>query len=145
MFYDRFIQLCEQKGVKPTRAAIENGIARSAVSNWKSNWAKGIESLPSTTNANALAEYFGVSVDYLVGNVNDPCFYLDNQRIADEINSLDGYKKKPAAPQGGELSGVYLSFAKTAQDEGLDPADIEYALNLVRRIREQEKKRNRGE
>ena len=144
MFYDRFIQLCEQKGVKPTRAAIENGIARSAVSNWKSNWAQGIESLPSTANANALADYFDVSVDYLLGNVSEPYFHLDNQRIADEINSLDGYKK-PAAPQGSELSGVYLSFAKTAQDEGLDPADIEYALNLVRRIREQEKKRNRGE
>lgn len=144
MFYDRFIQLCEQKGVKPTRAAIENGIARSAVSNWKSNWAQGIESLPSTANANALADYFDVSVDYLLGNVSEPYFHLDNQRIADEINSLDGYKK-PAAPQGNELSGVYLSFAKTAQDEGLDPADIEYALNLVRRIREQEKKRNRGE
>ncbi len=68
MFYDRFIQLCEQKGMKPTRVAIENGIARSAVSNWKSNWANGIESLPSAANANALAAYFGVSVDYLLGN-----------------------------------------------------------------------------
>ena len=48
--------------------AIENGIARSAVSNWKSNWANGIESLPSAANANALAAYFGVSVDYLLGN-----------------------------------------------------------------------------
>lgn len=143
MFYDRFIQLCEQKGVKPTRAAIENGIARSAVSNWKSNWAKGIESLPSTANANALAEYFGVSVDYLVGNGKEPS--PEAQVFVDTSASMRAAEKKPAAQTGSELSGVYLSFAKTAQDEGLDPADIEYALNLVRRIREQEKKRNRGE
>lgn len=143
MFYDRFIQLCEQKGVKPTRAAIENGIARSAVSNWKSNWTKGIESLPSTANANALAEYFGVSVDYLVGNGKEPS--PEAQVFVDTSASMRAAEKKPAAQTGSELSGVYLSFAKTAQDEGLDPADIEYALNLVRRIREQEKKRNRGE
>lgn len=118
MFYDRFIQLCEQKGVKPTRAAIENGIARSAVSNWKSNWAQGIESLPSTANANALADYFDVSVDYLLGNVSEPYFHLDNQRIADEINSLDGYKKEPGqkAEPNNDYEEHILMLARKAED-----------------------------
>ncbi len=34
-----------------------------------------------------LADFFGVSVDYLIGNVNEPFFYLDNERILRDINS----------------------------------------------------------
>lgn len=139
--YNRIETLCKEAGENITTMCKLAGVPRSALSDYKAGRIKSL----SADKLSKIASHFNVSVDYLLGNVNDPCFYLDNQRIADEINSLDGYKKKPAAPQGSELSGVYLSFAKTAQDEGLDPADIEYALNLVRRIREQEKKRNRGE
>ena len=68
MFYDRFVHLCELKGVKATRAAVDVGIAKSAVTNWKTNYQKGIEVLPNAANASALADYFGVTVDYLLGN-----------------------------------------------------------------------------
>lgn len=138
--YNRIETLCKEAGENITTMCKLAGVPRSALSDYKAGRIKSL----SADKLSKIASHFNVSVDYLLGNVNDPYFHLDNQRIADEINSLDGYKK-PAAPQGNELSGVYLSFAKTAQDEGLDPADIEYALNLVRRIREQEKKRNRGE
>ncbi|WP_162613365.1 helix-turn-helix transcriptional regulator [Gemmiger sp. An50] len=141
ILYERIESLCQERNITVGKLCGEIGIRRSLMSDLK----MGRKQTLSTETLSKLSGYFGVSIDYLLGNVNDPYFHLDNQRIADEINSLDGYKKKPAAPQGSELSGVYLSFAKTAQDEGLDPADIEYALNLVRRIREQEKKRNRGE
>ena len=138
--YNRIETLCKEAGENITTMCKLAGVPRSALSDYKAGRIKSL----SADKLSKIASHFNVSVDYLLGNVNDPYFHLDNQRIADEINSLDGYKK-PAAPQGNELSGVYLSFAKTAQDEGIDPADIEYALNLVRRIREQEKKRNRGE
>lgn len=67
MFYDTFVQLCEQNGIKPTRAAIEAGVPKSAVSYWKSNWEKNIEVLPTNKNALLLAKYFGVSIDILLG------------------------------------------------------------------------------
>lgn len=138
--YNRIETLCKEAGENITTMCKLAGVPRSALSDYKAGRIKSL----SADKLSKIASHFNVSVDYLLGNVSEPYFHLDNQRITDEINSLDGYKK-PAAPQGNELSGVYLSFAKTAQDEGLDPADIEYALNLVRRIREQEKKRNRGE
>lgn len=72
MFYDNFVRLCKQKHVKPTRAALEAGVARSAVSNWKSNWERGIEVFPTSVNAKALAAYFGCSVDYLLGKPEKP-------------------------------------------------------------------------
>lgn len=56
-----------------------------------------------------LADYFGVTVDYLVGNVNDPFFYLDNKRILDEINDT-GIKKEPSGPAAEELSEEDRAF-----------------------------------
>lgn len=55
-----------------------------------------------------LADYFGVTVDYLVGNVNEPFFYLDNKRILDEINDT-GNKKDPAL--AGKVSDEDIKFA----------------------------------
>lgn len=60
MFYDIFLQLCDEKGVKPTPAAIAIGVSSAAAAKWK----KG--STPSGDNLQKIAEYFNVSVDYLL-------------------------------------------------------------------------------
>lgn len=65
MFYDIFVQLCMQKGVKPGRVAEDCGINRSNVSLWKS---KGYT--PRGDALNRIAAYFGVSVDYLLGGAD---------------------------------------------------------------------------
>ena len=57
-FYDKFVNLCKEKGVKPTRAGIEVGIPKQTVSNWK-NGRK-----PGATYIAQLADYFGVPVSY---------------------------------------------------------------------------------
>lgn len=63
MFYDKYYELCKQKGVSPSAAAIEMGINKGTVSIWKS---KG--TTPQTVILGKIADYFGVSVDYLLGN-----------------------------------------------------------------------------
>lgn len=63
MFYDVFLSLCNKANIKPSKAAEECGINRSNVSLWKS---KGYT--PRGDALQALADYFGVSVDYLLGN-----------------------------------------------------------------------------
>lgn len=60
MFYERFLALCNTKGVKPTAVADAIGLSRTNASYWK----KG--SLPSTRNLRKLADYFGVPVEYLL-------------------------------------------------------------------------------
>lgn len=61
-FYDRFIKLCIQNGVKPCPMVESIGIQKTAVSNWKSRKSK-----PTAYNLQKLADYFGVSVEYLKG------------------------------------------------------------------------------
>ena len=60
MFYDRFIQLCSEKGVKPTPLVVSMGLSSSNVSQWK----KG--STPRPAILKKLADYFGVSPEYLM-------------------------------------------------------------------------------
>lgn len=60
-FYQRFLELCEEKGVKPTNLLLSMNLSSSKGTAWKNG------SLPSTEILIALSNEFNVSVDYLVG------------------------------------------------------------------------------
>ena len=62
MFYDRFIELCSQKGVKPTRAALDAKISKSLVSKWKNN----VSEIPSMEVLEKLSKYFNIPVSALL-------------------------------------------------------------------------------
>lgn len=63
MFYDRFVYLCSQRGISPSKAAVEAGISKSLVTKWKTNNVKD----PSPDVLRKLAAYFGMSVSELLG------------------------------------------------------------------------------
>ena len=65
MFFDNFVRLCEQKGVKPSRALTEAGVPKSAYSYWRTEAGAGNDAKPTNQNAVKLAQYFNVTVDYL--------------------------------------------------------------------------------
>ena len=46
-----------------------------------------------------ISEFFHVSVDYLLGHVSEPWFYLDTERILREINSYDEEMPQDASKQ----------------------------------------------
>ena len=60
MFFNRFKALCDEKGVSVYRACTDIGLNRSAVAKWKSG------GKPNGTTAARLADYFGVTTDYLL-------------------------------------------------------------------------------
>ena len=61
-FYNKFIELCNKKGVKPSPMLESIGIQKSANSNWKNRRSK-----PTSANLQKIADYFGVTVEYLKG------------------------------------------------------------------------------
>lgn len=61
MFWSRFEALCEAKGQKPNRVALELGISSASVTKWKNGTTPGYENLTK------LASYFGVTTDWLTG------------------------------------------------------------------------------
>lgn len=62
MFYDKFCELCVKKGVSPTRAALDIGLSKATPTSWKK---KG--TTPQAAQLQRIADYFGVSADYLLG------------------------------------------------------------------------------
>ena len=63
MFYDRFVMLCESRGVSPSRAAIDAGLSKSTVTKWK----RSPDARPTGNVIEKLPRYFGVSVAELLG------------------------------------------------------------------------------
>lgn len=79
MFWDVFTTLCAQRGVSPNAVAKSLSIASGTVTNWKN----GAE--PQNAKLKKIADYFGVSVSYLLGVVDNP----------DPIALVDPSKKEP--------------------------------------------------
>ena len=62
MFYDRFLELCREKGVKPGTACTEMGVSRSLAAKWK---ATGTDK-PSAESLEKMADYFKMSIDEIL-------------------------------------------------------------------------------
>lgn len=61
MFWERFYNLCLERGTKPSRVCNELGFSNATSTKWKNG------SVPGTASLNKIAEYFKVSVSYLLG------------------------------------------------------------------------------
>ena len=93
-FYERFEQLCKEKGIKPTPATVEAGCSKGSASYWKRKYLAGEDALPDTHNAQALARYFSVSVDYLLGRTDIATDFEEKAWQDDEVMAAvnDGFK-----------------------------------------------------
>lgn len=60
MFFNRFKELCDERNTSVYRACTEIGLNRSAVAKWKQG------GRPNGSTAAKMAEYFGVTTDYLL-------------------------------------------------------------------------------
>ena len=77
MFFNRFKALCDERGISVYRACEAIGLNRSAVAKWKAG------GKPNGSTAGKLADYFGVTTDYLLGK-NDEKTPADPQRAVSD-------------------------------------------------------------
>lgn len=64
-FYDIFIELCANKKVSASSVAEKIGLSRASAFGWKNG------ALPSDVNLKKIADYFGVSTEYLKGKTEN--------------------------------------------------------------------------
>lgn len=62
MFYDRFEELCQEKGVKPGTACKEMGVSRSLAAKWKATCTEK----PSADALQKMSVYFGKSIEEIL-------------------------------------------------------------------------------
>lgn len=162
-FYERFIQLCEQHGISPTKASLDAGCVKGSASYWKKQYLAGKNPLPETRKIQALAEMFGVSVDYLLCRTDDPIDYdKDGDAIAEipltYIEAANGDVKKARAimlaadrdaqmeaqQRSGKLSrfskqDAELIFALWGDTDDIDEKDLEDVRRFAAFIKERKK------
>lgn len=63
MFYDKYAQICKQRGISMSAAALEAGLSKSLVTKWKVNKVE----VPSPDVLKKLSAYFGMPVSELLG------------------------------------------------------------------------------
>ena len=82
MFYDKFVSLCKEKGVAPTRAALDIGLSKSAPIKWRTTGAT-----PNGETLNKIAEYFSVSVSVLFGEETKKAPTPKGEREMDDLTN----------------------------------------------------------
>ncbi len=81
MFFERYKMLCAHKGISPSKASEEIGFSKGLVSHWHKNFKQGIDTKPGMEIAKMIAEYFDVTLDYLLGhNILDPLQELGKEQ-----------------------------------------------------------------
>lgn len=83
--YEIFEQLLQRKGISAYKVAKEAGVTQTALSNWKTG-----RNTPSTTTLQKIADYFGVTIDYLMTGEESEGgekYYLNEEtaQVAQEI------------------------------------------------------------
>lgn len=88
--YKIFEELCEKNGVKPYKVSKETGIATSTLSDWKTG-----KSTPKQDKLQLIADYFKVSVDYLI-NGKEPEFTIEMAETDVALTNMEKRMKEYA-------------------------------------------------
>lgn len=118
--YEIFLDLLYNHGVRPADVARATGIHPSVFTDWK----KG-KSVPKHDKMQKIADYFGVTVDYLMGNESAPAAVADLSEDEAELLRLfrsfnaDGQKRALCALR--ELSEIprYTDKSKESSTSGI--------------------------
>ena len=78
MFFNRYQQLCDERGISVYRACEEIGLNRSAVAKWKAG------GRPNGNTAAKLADFFGVTTDYLLEKTEEKTPAGIQRAVSDE-------------------------------------------------------------
>ena len=97
--YENIVSLCDEAGIKPGKLCDETGTSRGLISDLKYGRKQSIR----VDTAQKIADYFGVSVDRVLGN--------------------EEQKEKPTA-ESGELSGRDMKFVEIVSSLGRDMQTI---------------------
>ena len=111
---NRIRQLREAQG-KPQKAlAFDLGVSQATISDWESG-----RKVPSAKSTIRLAQYFKVSVEYLLGLVNEesPLAEIDEEALDAELIA----RLKALSPEDLEKVEIFVQWIAEARGESASP------------------------
>jgi len=109
IMYDIFEQLLQKNGVTAYKVSKETGVTQSTLSDWKRG-----RSTPKTDNMKKIADYFGVTVDYL----------------------MTGEDAKVTTPEVSRIETLAAHF----EGEEITDEEMEEIMNYVKFVKSRRKK-----
>lgn len=106
--YEIYCKLRDERNLRDADVVKGTGITKSTFTEWKNGRSK-----PKPDKLIKIANFFGVSVDYLMGL----------KKTVTPVEATAG------------LSPEYINVIIKARDEGFTPQDIELALGMLRMAR----------
>ena len=82
MCWERFYNLCISNQTKPLNVVKELSIAAGSITKWKNN------TVPNGETLMKIADYFNVSIDYLLGKTDAPSSV--SEQLSNELFALYG-------------------------------------------------------
>ena len=127
MFWERFYNLCEWKKIKPLQVVKELNIAAGSITKWKNG------AIPGGANLCLIADYFEVSIDYLLGRTDHP---FETELLSNVVTLLN--------QEQGELKLkiFYMTLGMSEEDADINVAlaknDFEYDQAIASGVSKEE-------
>lgn len=116
MFYENFLKLCQDNGISVYKATKDMGIGQSTATRWKQGTAS-----PNAATLQKIADYFGVTTDYLLtGEKKSPDTMSEDEEMMEYLNEL---KNNP---------GMRILFSKA---KGATKEDLEKVVKMIEIMR----------
>ena len=120
--YERFEQLLQKHGVTSYKVSKETGVTQTTLSNWKSG-----RSTPNAKNLQKIADYFGVSLGYLMGTEEEEPNAVDTEKNLivlddDALELLEELKTRP------EMKMLFSVSKKATKEDIMKAVKIIEAL-----------------
>ncbi len=126
MYYENFENLCVTRGVKPSNVSKATGISTATLTSWKQG-----KYTPKNDKLQKIAEYFGVSLDYLTTGRDADVPNLtkrDERDISKDLDRIMGEIQKgnnePLYYNGVEIDDASIGLLRNA---------IEFALRETKK------------
>lgn len=74
VFWRKYNELCDERGIKPRTLATELGISAATVTKWVN------DGMPNLDMITRIAEYFDVPIDYLINEDDTPIIPQANKK-----------------------------------------------------------------
>lgn len=113
--YDRIVELCAERHMSKRQLSIACDFHPSTIAKWR-------EHAPSTENLQKVADFFGVSIDYLIGN-------SDVRKIEQRTYYTDGKTAEKAA----ELHHKQRILLDASFD--LAPSQLDLLINMANQMK----------
>lgn len=104
--YERFVELLQEKGITAYRVSKDTGVTQTTLSDWKTGRA-----VPRTATLQKIADYFGVTLDWLCGNSDKRSGYSncpDIILVARHLEEIPEEDRQQVIKSIEETIGVYL-------------------------------------